>query len=74
MGFTDPPYNVKIDGHASGLGNIHHREFVMASGEMNEAEFTSFLTIACTQLARNSVNGAIHYVCTGDTTAETTPR
>src|SRR5205085_2202978 len=22
--FTDPPYNVEIDGHASGLGAIHH--------------------------------------------------
>ena len=64
VGFTDPPYNVKIDGHASGLGNTHHREFAMASGEMNEAEFTSFLTIACTQLARNSVSGAVHFICT----------
>jgi DNA modification methylase len=64
VGFTDPPYNVKIDGHASGLGNIRHREFAMAYGEMNEAEFTSFLTIACTQLARNSVKGAIHFICT----------
>ena len=32
--FTDPPYNVPIDGHVSGLGTIHHREFAMASGEM----------------------------------------
>jgi hypothetical protein len=32
---TDPPYNVAIDGHASGLGRVHHREFVMASGEMS---------------------------------------
>src|ERR1700720_4124921 len=34
MVFTDPPYNVPIDGHASGLGAIHHRPFPMASGEM----------------------------------------
>jgi hypothetical protein len=34
---TDPPYNVIIDGHASGLGKVHHREFGMASGEMNSA-------------------------------------
>lgn len=38
--FTDPPYNVPIDGHVSGLGGIQHREFMMASGEMTEAEFT----------------------------------
>jgi len=25
--FTDPPYNVPIDCHASGLGSIHHRRF-----------------------------------------------
>src|SRR6185437_13000608 len=31
---TDPPYNVVIDGHATGNGSIHHREFAMASGEM----------------------------------------
>jgi hypothetical protein len=27
MTFTDPPYNVPIEGHVSGLGKIHHREF-----------------------------------------------
>src|ERR1043166_3072474 len=63
MVFTDPPYNVPIDGHASGLGAIHHREFAMASGEMNDAEFTAFLTLGCTCLARNSVDGSIHFVC-----------
>ena len=40
---TDPPYNVVIDGHASGNGAIHHREFAMASGEMSSTEFTDFL-------------------------------
>ena len=29
MVFTDPPYNVPIDGHVSGLGKLKHREFVM---------------------------------------------
>jgi DNA modification methylase len=33
--FTDPPYNVPIDGHATGLGAIRHRPFPMASGEMD---------------------------------------
>jgi hypothetical protein len=32
---TDPPYNVVIDGHATGNGATRHREFAMASGEMN---------------------------------------
>jgi DNA modification methylase len=63
MVFTDPPYNVPIDGYASGFGTIHHREFVMASGEMTEAEFTSFLAQVCTQLASHSIDGALHFIC-----------
>ena len=46
MVFTDPPYNVPIDGHVGGSGAIKHREFAMASGEMTRAEFTAFLTTA----------------------------
>lgn len=63
MIFTDPPYNVPISGHVSGLGAIKHREFAMASGEMSEAEFTSFLTRICSLMARHSVNGSIHFIC-----------
>lgn len=62
MIFTDPPFNVKIHGHVSGLGAIKHREFAMASGEMTEAEFTSFLTRACSLMARHSADGSIHFV------------
>ena len=43
MIFIDPPYNVPIDGHASGLGSVKHAEFAMASGEMSEDEFIAFL-------------------------------
>src|SRR5271169_563996 len=32
--FLDPPYNVRIGGHAVAAGS--HREFAMASGEMSE--------------------------------------
>jgi hypothetical protein len=42
MIFTDQPCNVPIDGHASGRGAIHHHPFPMASGEMDQAEFTAF--------------------------------
>jgi DNA modification methylase len=62
MGFSDPPYNVEIEGNVSGLGSIHHRDFMMASGEMNETEFTAFLTCACTLLARYSLPGSLHYL------------
>ena len=39
--FTDPPYNVKIDGNVCGLGTIKHREFAFASGEMSRGQFTA---------------------------------
>lgn len=63
MVFTDPPYNVQIDGHVSGLGKIKHREFAMASGEMSQAQFTQFLQTAFRNLAAHSVDGAIHFIC-----------
>jgi hypothetical protein len=63
MVFTDPPYNVKIDGHASGLGATRHRNFLMASGEMTETEFMDFLTRSCLLLRRHSKDGAMHFLC-----------
>jgi DNA modification methylase len=61
--FVDPPYNVRIDGHASGLGATHHRPFPMASGEMDEGEFTAFLAGAFCNLAAFSVDGSLHFIC-----------
>jgi DNA modification methylase len=63
MVFTDPPHNVPIAGHVGGLGAIQHREFAMASGEMSESEFTSFLASVFGQLAVYSADGAIHFQC-----------
>jgi len=40
--FTDPPYNVPIDGHVCGLGRVRHREFAMGTGEMTSSAFTDF--------------------------------
>ena len=61
--FTDPPYNVKIGGHVCGSGAIQHREFAMASGEMDVAGFTAFLRSTLGAMADVSVDGAIHFVC-----------
>jgi DNA modification methylase len=61
--FTDPPYNVSIDGHVCGLGKVHHREFAMASGEMNETQFTEFLREVFGRLVGNTIDGAIHQIC-----------
>jgi DNA modification methylase len=62
MIFTDPPFNVKISGHAGGLGTIRHRDFQMASGEMSETQFTDFLTQVFNLLTRHGVEGSLHYV------------
>ena len=61
--FTDPPYNVKIDGNVTGLGKVKHREFAFASGEMSEREFTTFLTITLSNVSAHMRDGAISYVC-----------
>ena len=63
MVFTDPPYNLPIDGHVGGSGSIKHREFAMASGEMTSTAFTGFLRTAFENLAAHSVDGSIHFVC-----------
>lgn len=63
MVFTDPPYNVPVNGHICGLGSVKHTEFAMASGEMSKAEFTRFLGDVLGCLGRFSVDGSIHFVC-----------
>jgi DNA modification methylase len=59
--FLDPPYNVRIGGHAVTAGS--HREFAMASGEMSEAQFRTFLADTLGAAARLSRDGAVHFVC-----------
>lgn len=63
MAFTDPPYNVRIQGHVQGRGRIKHREFAFASGEMTERQFVAFLKSAFSNMARFCIDGAICYVC-----------
>ncbi len=61
--FTDPPFNVQINGHATGNGAIRHREFAMASGEMSEAEFFSFLNNSLRLIGDFSANNSVHFIC-----------
>jgi DNA modification methylase len=63
MAFLDPPYNVRIAGHAGGRGKVKHREFAVASGEMTSTQFTGFLRETLALCARNLADGAISYVC-----------
>ena len=60
--FTDPPYNVPIDGHVCGSGRIRHREFAMGVGEMSKrrSQRSSRRRWAARGAPRD---GAIAFVC-----------
>lgn len=62
MIFTDPPYNVKVS-NIWWLWNVKHDEFMMASWEMSEEEFTEFLSTVFKNLVEFSIDGSIHYIC-----------
>ena len=62
MIFSDPPWNLQIQGHVSGLGAVKHAEFAMASGEMSSSEFETFLATTLGHAARHAVDGSIHFV------------
>jgi len=59
--FADPPYNVPIEGHVSGLGKYKHREFAMASGELTPAQFKGFLQTVMALAHRHAKPGSVHY-------------
>ena len=59
--FTDPPYNVPINGHVRGR-DIGYREFAEASGEMSEAEFSEFLSAALANATAVLAPGSVAYV------------
>ena len=61
--FTDPPYNVPINGHVCGSGKVQHREFAFASGEMSRTDFTVFLATTLGAAAAQARDGAIAFVC-----------
>ncbi|MGH1399213.1 MAG: site-specific DNA-methyltransferase [Alphaproteobacteria bacterium] len=63
MIFTDPPYNVSVNGHICGKGKIKHDEFAMASGEMSEEEFIKFLITFIALVIQHSRDGSLHYIC-----------
>ena len=63
MVFTDPPYNVQIQGHVCGKGSTSHKEFAMASGEMSSNDFQVFLNTIFGLLRDYSEAGSIHFIC-----------
>lgn len=63
MVFTDPPYNVRINGHVQGRGRVKHDEFAFASGEMSDTAYRAFLSTCLGSAACVSRDGALHFVC-----------
>lgn len=61
VAFLDPPYNVRIGGHANTTDR--HREFAMASGEMSEDAFQAFLSDTLGACVRVSRDGAVQFIC-----------
>jgi len=58
--FADPPYNVPIQGHVSGLGKVKHREFSQGVGEYSEPQFIAFLERAMANASDWSRDGSLH--------------
>ena len=63
MIFSDPPYNVPINGHVRIGDSAGHREFAMAVGEMSEAQFREFLRTAIRQSVATVMEGGICMFC-----------
>ncbi|WP_254430616.1 MULTISPECIES: DNA methyltransferase [unclassified Ruegeria] len=63
MVFTDPPYNVPVNGHVRCGGSSDHREFAMASGEMSDSEFRGFLSGVINRLFDCLPDGGIVMIC-----------
>jgi DNA modification methylase len=62
MVVTDPPFNVRIQGHGMGRGAVRHREFKMASGDMSAVQFTRFLSTCIRSMVAFSCDGSIHFI------------
>ncbi|AML53649.1 DNA methylase N-4 [Falsihalocynthiibacter arcticus] len=62
MALTDPPYNVKVQGHVGGRGKTKHDEFAFASGEMSDPEFKAFLRESMDVMLKHSKDGALLYL------------
>jgi DNA modification methylase len=63
MVFTDPPYNVPVNGHVRSGNGGAHREFAMASGEMSDTEFRAFLMSCLALWSRRLPKGGIAMIC-----------
>ena len=65
MMFADPHYRATAGGDISRSGNSKRGDFAEPSGELSSAKFLAFLKTFFAHAASCSVQGAIHFVCTG---------
>lgn len=63
MVFTDPPYNVPVQGHVRIGGASMHREFAMGVGEMSVAGFRAFLAQSLGTTLSQLLPGGVMMVC-----------
>jgi DNA modification methylase len=63
MVFTDPPYSDPTVGYVTGFEKAQRPKFTLPSGWISKPEFVDFLKNALEQLTRNSVDGALHFIC-----------
>lgn len=59
---TDPPYNVRIDGHARGKGRRRFEAFAIGSGELSQDAFRLFLSQAFDRAVSSMTDGGIAMV------------
>ena len=60
--FTDPPYNVKVNGHVRGKAS-GFKEFAVGSGEMSRKEFLALLVDALGSAVAYIKPGAVVFSC-----------
>ena len=63
MVFTDPPYNVPINGHVRMGETSGHRDFAMAVGEMTDPQFLDFLRAFIRRSAATMMEGGLCMIC-----------
>lgn len=60
--FTDPPYNVAVNGHIT-VGKGKFAEFAEASGEMSEGGYEDFLRVTSANMAKVIKPGGVLFLC-----------
>src|SRR5207302_22213 len=63
MCFSDPPFNVKVDGFISGRGSHRHREFIQGAGELSSDQHFALLRDSLSVMQTCCSPTALIYAC-----------